>query len=435
MEVTKLVSNIHRGGFGIIDRVICNDGITYARKTFDPINRDKYDDDTINGLRKRFIREVSVQKELPDNLFIPIVFANLSVENPWFLMPIADAVFTDEIISCKAEGRNPEGLADILNALEHLHDLQYVHRDLKPANVLYHNDRWKLADLGLITPKEDLTSTLTNTDDWAGTAMYCAPEQLKDFKHVTHHADIYSFGAILHDIFDGTGRVPYTKLTATGDVGLVIEKCTEPMVHRRFNDVNSLRSTLLSILSKESISTPKSVDTNEWIAKLDFTESWTNQELEKLYFYLKKNPDESEQIFWELTNEHFEQFYLGDIEYWKNISLLFLDWIGGQSFEFNYCDVLINKMWYIYNQSEDLELQSEIALKSSRLGSTHNRWYVMELVVKMCNPNINDRLATRIAIEIKVGDNRLVHHFLRCVSGISRTKSSYHPTISDALVD
>jgi serine/threonine protein kinase len=170
MKIVKVIGNINRGGFGIIDEVECDDGNLYARKTFSPSDIFKSDKALCDRLKVRFIREVKTQKILPIDYFIPILFDDLVSANPYFIMPLADDVYTNEIEECKSESRNPEGLSDILNALEFLHDKGLVHRDLKPQNILKHNGAWKLADFGLITQdKEILSQTITTSKQAFGT--------------------------------------------------------------------------------------------------------------------------------------------------------------------------------------------------------------------------------------------------------------------------
>lgn len=204
-------------------------------------------------------------------------------------MPVADDVYSTEIERTKKHGKSPEGLADILNSLEFIHTKGLVHRDLKPHNILLHEGTWKLADFGLISQdKETLSQPITTSNHAYGTAMYCAPEQTTDFKRVTPLADIYSFGAILHDIYTDGKRVPYSELSGAGEIGLIIERCTKNNKEQRFKSIKSLRERLLYILSKDNtkILNP---DTNQWILSLDEIEKWSADKLENFVFYLKRN--------------------------------------------------------------------------------------------------------------------------------------------------
>ena len=117
MKIKSLIKNIHRGGFGLIDEIECEDGIHYARKIFSPADQFKSDKALCDRLKVRFIREVRTQKILPTEYFIPILFDDLNAPNPYFIMPLAEDVYTNEINSCKNNSRHPEGLGDILNAL------------------------------------------------------------------------------------------------------------------------------------------------------------------------------------------------------------------------------------------------------------------------------------------------------------------------------
>lgn len=431
MKIIKVVRNINRGGFGDIDEVICNDGFHYARKMFSPAPQFLSDTKLCSRLKKRFVREVKTQQRLPHEYFIPILYENLNTTVPYFIMPIAEAVYTEEIEECKNDKRNPNGLGDILNALEFLHDIGLVHRDLKPQNILKHNGVWKLADFGLISQdKEILSQTITTSKQAFGTAMYCPPEQATEFSRITPQADIYSFGAILHDIFSDDNRVPYSELSAEGDIGQVIQKCTRRKKELRFKSIKSLRSKVLSILSKK---TGKTTDEEkEWQDKFKNIGTWDEDTFESFIFYLNRNESFADLIFHELTEEHLTTLNSINKYHFNDLAIIYCKWVYQKSFGFDYCDVVVTNIYSFYNASTDIEVKSNCAISAAELGKSHNRWYVMGYVVKMCNPSIDKKLAFRIGMDIGF-ESRDKQNFLRCVEGISLTVNSYHDLIKENL--
>jgi serine/threonine protein kinase len=78
MNIVKIIEEINRGGFGIIEKVLCEDGNLYARKTFSPIPNPKITKIIIDKSRNRFIREVKIQSRLQKEYIIPII--SISVE-------------------------------------------------------------------------------------------------------------------------------------------------------------------------------------------------------------------------------------------------------------------------------------------------------------------------------------------------------------------
>ncbi|WP_052705286.1 protein kinase [Flavobacterium sp. 316] len=434
MEIVNVIREIHQGGFGVIHEVELKDGSRVARKTFNPIMKEKMNIKTLSEFKRRFSREVKIQEKLPSDFFIEILYSSLDSEDPWFLMPIAEKVFTEEISQSKLKRRYPEGLADILNCLEHLHDRGYIHRDLKPGNILLHDGKWKLADLGLITSDAEMTSSFATAEGFhAGSLLYMAPEQHTHFNGVTHHADIYSFGAILHDIFNGTRRVPYKKLSANGSIGVIIEKCTEEDIHRRFNDVSTLRNVLLSYLSKTEI-TNKDIteEISKWIDDLKVVETWDSNKLDSFVIYLDHIEGSKEIIFYEISSYIIELLFKIDFYLWKRFVLMYLEWIYSSRFNFDYCDVLIGHVSKIFVLTDDLEIKSNAALTAAELGRSHNRWYVMNFVLKMCS-SISDNLADRIAIEIHVGGDSVKNNFIACAERINTNIDKYHKKIYEVL--
>ena len=109
------------------------------------------------------------------------------------------------------------GLAD---ALAEIHARGLVHRDLKPANILLeragHDDEEALlappvlVDFGLLRPAGE--SELTGTRTLLGTPAYASPETQLG-RELGSGADVYSLGAVLHDLLTVTS--PGTRGPAT----------------------------------------------------------------------------------------------------------------------------------------------------------------------------------------------------------------------------
>lgn len=92
--------------------------------------------------------------------------------------------------------------AQLMDALEYMHNKQIIHRDLKPSNIMVtHNGmNVKLIDFGL--SDSDAFCVLKSP---AGTSGYIAPEQLLPGAKSEPRADIYSLGMVIADMAKATG--------------------------------------------------------------------------------------------------------------------------------------------------------------------------------------------------------------------------------------
>lgn len=429
----RVIDEIDRGGFGRVDEVELPNGERAARKTLDPIYN--LTSEVYQKVRKRFEREVNTQSALPSHIVLPILYAALDDEKPWYIMPLAEKNYWDQIEEDQdREIINIEPIADILNALEELHDLGYVHRDLKPENILFHEGRWKLSDFGLVMPTDEAISRFTSTNSLWGTKPYMAPEQYRRFRDVTHLADIYSVGCILHDLVSDSKRTPFQQISCEGPLAPIIEKATESDPNRRFQTVSKLRGALNTALYEPTVSSGLLSD--EWVELLgsvdNWEEIWSIETLEEFVKFLNNVNHTSEEaglIFDALDEEALGSLYFFDNQLWKAIAEFYCQYSYG-SFSFAYCDVIANRLRSIFDLGKP-GTQALAVLAAANLGSSHNRWYVMSIVLKMVGPNICDTLARRIAIEIKVSD--VQGYFIDCARGIGEELSAYHPRIQRVL--
>jgi serine/threonine-protein kinase len=138
-----------------------------------------------------------------------------------------------------------------------------LHRDIKPANILIARaNQLKVTDFGLAKIVGD--AAITSEGQYVGTVAYSSPEQLRAAGEVTRASDVYSFGAVLYQMF--SGQPPFQAASAAElyyaiqtfeptplldlcpglNPGLarVVMQCLDKDPARRFHDFVELEFTL-----------------------------------------------------------------------------------------------------------------------------------------------------------------------------------------------
>ncbi|OAY45803.1 3-phosphoinositide-dependent protein kinase 2 isoform X2 [Manihot esculenta] len=101
--------------------------------------------------------------------------------------------------------------AEVVDALEYIHNMGLIHRDIKPENLLLTGDgHIKVADFGSVKPMQDSRITVlpnAASDDKActfvGTAAYVPPEVLNS-SPATLGNDLWALGCTLYQMLSGT---------------------------------------------------------------------------------------------------------------------------------------------------------------------------------------------------------------------------------------
>lgn len=136
-----------------------------------------------------------------------IVGLKFSFQTPIDLYLVTDYMSGGELFwHLQKEGRFGEDrakfyIAELVLALEHLHDNDIVYRDLKPENILLDaNGHIALCDFGL--SKANLNNDGT-TNTFCGTTEYLAPEVLLDETGYTKMVDFWSLGVLIFEMCCG----------------------------------------------------------------------------------------------------------------------------------------------------------------------------------------------------------------------------------------
>ncbi|EFW20573.1 hypothetical protein D8B26_003074 [Coccidioides posadasii str. Silveira] len=150
-------------------------------------------------------RNILVRTAMTDSPFI--VGLKFSFQTPSDLYLVTDYMSGGELFwHLQKEGRFQEPrakfyIAELILALQHLHQHDIVYRDLKPENILLDaNGHIALCDFGL--SKANLTKNDT-TNTFCGTTEYLAPEVLLDEQGYTKMVDFWSLGVLVFEMCCG----------------------------------------------------------------------------------------------------------------------------------------------------------------------------------------------------------------------------------------
>merc|ERR1711881_812926 len=201
-EDFQILKLIGKGTFGQVFQVRKKDtGRIYAMKvlTKKVIVQKKEIQHTI-GERNILVRTATTESPF-------IVGLKFSFQTPTDLYLVTDYMSGGELFwHLQKEGRFIEErakfyIAELILALQHLHEHGIVYRDLKPENILLDaNGHIALCDFGL--SKANLTQDdITNT--FCGTTEYLAPEVLLDEQGYTKMVDFWSLGVLVFEMCCG----------------------------------------------------------------------------------------------------------------------------------------------------------------------------------------------------------------------------------------
>ena len=224
----EVAKELGRGGFGAVHLGRClNCGHEVAIKMLTQVD----DSDA----RRRFKREVKQLELLNHPNIMPILFANVECEQPYYVMLLmAGGALTSLAGDLPIEDVLYTGLA-VASALEALHDSNALHRDIKPDNILLSaQGSVRVGDFG---GGNHPLCTIQYTVNAFGTPGFMAPEILEG---ATKATDVYSLGTTLHCLI--TGKRPIgngqrdTRSTGAGvpeQLRALIWQMTSPIASER----------------------------------------------------------------------------------------------------------------------------------------------------------------------------------------------------------
>ena len=207
----EILEKLGEGGMGVVYKardVLLN---RHAALKFLPAGGDDADEK-----RTRFIKEAQSASALNHANIVTIYEVAKAGDRDFIAMELVQGQTLDQLIARKPLSleRALAYAIQIADALAAAHAAGIVHRDLKPANVMVtESGLVKVLDFGLakLMPAvvsggdaETIQARTTSTASGiiVGTVAYMSPEQAEG-KVVDHRSDIFSFGAVLHEMLTG----------------------------------------------------------------------------------------------------------------------------------------------------------------------------------------------------------------------------------------
>ncbi|MGZ5958548.1 MAG: serine/threonine-protein kinase, partial [Myxococcaceae bacterium] len=230
-------------------------------------------------LVKRFEQEARVAGSLNHPNLVAVYDVGVQDDAPYFVTELLQG---ESLRQRMSHGRIPPGTAlrwaaQMAQGLAAAHARGVIHRDVKPENAFVTTDgQVKLLDFGIAKlaerpaqaagPRGLLDATVTPTGDATrtgavlGSPGYMSPEQVRG-EPIDARTDLFSLGAVLHEMLSGQRAFPGGSLVESGyailhadpaplppEVGAplaqVVSRCLEKEPERRFQTARDLAFAL-----------------------------------------------------------------------------------------------------------------------------------------------------------------------------------------------
>ena len=194
----------------------------------------------------RFRAEIKTAARLQHRNILPVFDSGEAEGLLYYVMPYVEGRTLTQAISESGPFPPAEVLQiaqEVATALEYAHGMGVIHRDIKPSNIMLSEGNVKILDFG-IAHRDDVS--LTQTGRSVGSPLYMSPEQFRG-EPVDARTDLYSLGAVLHEISTGQHPVVRSSKIRPRGLRLVIERCLEQEPGDRYQSAHDVKNALARV--------------------------------------------------------------------------------------------------------------------------------------------------------------------------------------------
>ena len=247
----RLIKRIGRGGFAevwLAEDTLAD--LQVAIKIYDGMDED--------GL-KIFVKEINKVYHLNHTNLLKPQYVAAWNNMPYLVMTYCSAGSLEKKIGQITEQEAWKILHDVASGLAYLHSNNIIHQDIKPANILQDDmGNYVIIDFGISTLARDtLRKSTFRGNTFAGTLAYMGPERFRAQPAPTKASDIWSLGAMVYELLEGTTPFPPDFGGSMLNAGAAIPAINTPVSE-------NLKQTIYKMLSKETWDRPTAATLVHW---------------------------------------------------------------------------------------------------------------------------------------------------------------------------
>lgn len=364
--------------------------------------------DSLKEIRDRFEREARLLDDTLDHEnIVPVLMRNLSGDQPYFVMPLAECNVGDMLLDMAGdEDWVCNVFRQILEGMAYAHGKGVIHRDLKPENALVFGDQVRLSDLGLGKNLMGGTVGLTKTMFWSGTEAYMSPEQFSAMKETGPSADVFALGKLLMALLNGdhpeVGVPDVSELPER--FRYFVSRCCEKRPENRFADAKAALEAFDGATSEPEFKrneTELERLEEAWFATPSGPDLEVVKEIDRL---LRENPDD-EALYTKhvprLPGDLAKQYLFDLPDAFASMLACFDVHVSG-GLPFDYCDVVADFYAGIFRRTDRLDIRKMVINRLLEMGDSHHRFHVRSVLLQLLSELDGPTESSTIALAVDV---------------------------------